>query len=92
MIVCKTPKLLAFANLIKRPKSNVVLPLAELVEAWRHGAVSRPDYRRHVDQLSQPAAQDAMTIDQVYAAYEEELRNRLARMTAALLPRLADHC
>jgi|SRR6516164_10576460 hypothetical protein len=48
----------------------------ELVNTWRRDAVGPgdrpPDYRRQIDQSSQADAQ-AETIDQVYAAYDEEL-------------------
>jgi hypothetical protein len=44
--------------------------------AWRHGAVGQGEGPLQIDGESpQPVAQGEMTIEQVYAAYAEELRN-----------------
>jgi hypothetical protein len=49
----------------------------ELVNAWRRGAVGSGDrdHQQQIDRPSQRANQREMTIDQVYAAYQQELRS-----------------
>ena len=50
----------------------------ELVNAWRPGAggrAERPPSHLHIGKSSQAPAQDHETIDQIYAANEEELGN-----------------
>jgi hypothetical protein len=47
-----------------------------VVNAWRHGAVGQGEGPLQIDrEPPQPVAQGEMTIEQVYAAYAEELRN-----------------